>query len=317
MHEFLQGLNPNAAGAEAVTGMDLSGQAAKRPAAGASDEPAGAQPPAKKAAAQQPPVFAFGQEQGPPTVPGMIAGAGVLGGVQQGETGKVLDAAAYRNKQAVGEAGKGVGDTAAVAAQQHNSGLRLVPALGQVQQVQQQGQQQQQAAAGAAQQQGPPVKQGLTRMTLPFGVKEWDWQAQQGPAGWLRKPKWVPDEVNVIVYPDRATCFAVTARGSRRRVWCVDPECRGRSGDRSWTFLERADKYNRTGYGKGKGQGKKGVCILCALDYPDEIWSQAPIERILNDQWNEYRVGNGPPPDYPIFYGEPGSEDGARHLSGR
>ena len=80
MNDFLQGLNPNelqnlhGAGVESDAGMDVSGQAAKRPAAGATDdEPAGAQPPAKKAAAQQSPFLVFGQGQDLPSVPGKAA----------------------------------------------------------------------------------------------------------------------------------------------------------------------------------------------------------------------------------------------------
>ena len=148
------------------------------------------------------------------------------------------------------------------------------------------------------------------RMSLPFGQKEWPWQAEQGPDGQGRRPLRVPEHLNIISYPDRSACFGAKARASRRRVYCPNPNCIGRDGKRSWTFAERADKYNPEDKGKGKGAGAKGVCILCGTDYPDEIWQAAPIERVLNNQWNEFRAGNGPPPDYPEYYGEPGSETG-------
>ena len=145
----------------------------------------------------------------------------------KGGTAEALAAAAFRNTQ-LAAATAGAASAAAGAVNGLNNQSIIAPSL---QQLQQQQPQQQGAGTAAAtqpqqQQQGPPAtKEGMERKRLPFAKKEHGWQAEQGPAGWHRSPRQVPEEVNIIMYPDRGSCNQVLARGSRRMVWCIDPNC--------------------------------------------------------------------------------------------
>ena len=61
---------------------------------------------------------------------------------------------------------------------------------------------------------------------------------------------------------------------------------------------------------KAKAQVTHGVCIRCALPFPDEVYAAAPIERMVDAQWMGFRLDQGPPPDMPCVYTEPGSVTG-------